>query len=128
MKHLAIFDKQGAEAIFSGQRKIEGRFSRIKLPPFGQIAKDDWVLVKKRGEKIVGHFTVSRVIFFDHPSKEDLEWMRKKYGKEMAMETNFWRKREKINFATLIFIDSVGKFLVAPTFPKKDLRSWVVLE
>jgi len=127
IKHLAIFDKDGVQAIISGRRKVESRFSKIKLPPFSQIAKGDLVFMKKRGEKVVGHFLVDHVIFFDHPTREDLDWLKKKFGKEMALPLDFWRAREKVNFATLIFIGSVGKFLVPPQFAKKDLRGWVVL-
>lgn len=127
-RHLAIFDKQSADLIFSGKRKIEGRFSQIKIPPFLKVAVGDVVLVKIPGEKIVGQFSVDRVFYFDHPRKLEIESIKKKYTRELALSNSFWFDHEKINFATLIFIGTVTRFLLPPQIPKKDLRPWVVLE
>ena len=73
MRHLAIFKTEDAARIFSGKRKIEGRFSQIKIPPFGKVSAGDIVLIKTPGEKIIGQFLVDRVIYFDHPTKEEIE-------------------------------------------------------
>lgn len=128
MKHLAIFKADDAKKIFSGQRKIEGRFSKIKIPPFGVVSARDSVIVKTSGEKIVGQFVVDRVIYFDHPRADELEFIKRKYGRDMAMSANFWQVREKINYVTLMMIASVNKFLVAPDVKKSDLRPWMVLD
>lgn len=126
-KHLAIFNVEDAQKIFSGKRKIEGRFSQIKIAPFGKVSKGDVVLVKTPGEKIVGQFTVDRVLYFDHPKSEELDQIKRKYGRGLALSTTFWLDREKVNYLTLMFIKSVTKFIVAPQISKKDLRPWVVL-
>ena len=128
MKHLAIFDKDLVEAIFSGAKKVDGRFSKIRVVPFGRISKGDIVWMKISGGKIVGYFKVSKVISFEHLTTKDLQLIKDVWGKDLYLSEKFWREREKVNFATLIFIDSVGKFLVPPKFVKKDLRPWVVLE
>jgi len=78
VKHLAIFNAQDAQKIFSGKRKIEGRFSQIKIPPFAKVSKGDIVLVKVGGEKIIGQFIVDRVLYFDHPRQEEFKGIRKK--------------------------------------------------
>lgn len=126
-KHLAIFTPDAVSSIFSGKKKIEGRFSHIKIPPFLKVAAGDQVLMKVSGEKIVGQFIVDRVIYFDHPTNEELLSLRKKYDKELALSKTFWLEREKVSYVTLMFIKSVSKFLVVPEVPKKDLRPWVVL-
>src|SRR3989344_6451138 len=114
MKHLAIFKAEDAKRIFSGEKKIEGRFSKIKIAPFRQVSAGDEVLIKIPGEKIVGQFLVDRVIYMDHPKKEELEDIKKKYAKELALSKTFWLSREKVNYVTLMFIKSVNKFLVPP--------------
>jgi len=128
MRHLAVFNKEYAEKIFSGQKKIEGRFSKIKIPPFTSVSAGDEVLIKIPGEKIVGQLVVDRVIYFDHPTKEEFELIKKKYSRELAIDKSFWLDREKINYITLMFIRTVNKFIVPPVIKKKDLRPWVVLE
>ena len=128
MKHLAIFTPELAKKIFSGEKKIEGRFSRIKIAPFGHVSSGDTVLVKIPGEKIIGQFIVDRVISFDHPNREELAEIKKKYGERLTLPASFFLEREHINYITLMFIRSVNRFLVAPHIEKKDLRGWVVLD
>ena len=127
-KHLAIFTLQTTKDIFSGKKKIDGRFSKIKIAPYGKVSAGDVVLMKVSGEEIVGQFGVDRVMYFDHPRKEEAEGLIKKYAKDLAMPESFWLAHGKINFITLIFIKEVTKFLVVPEVPKKDLRPWVVLD
>ncbi|MEK7581516.1 MAG: hypothetical protein AAB512_04485 [Patescibacteria group bacterium] len=127
-KHLAILGSWAIEEIFSGRKKIEGRFSKIKIDPFGKVARGDVVLMKIPGEKIVGQFIVDRVIYFDHPRSEEVELIKETYGRELAVPVGFWQEHEKVNFVTLMFIKSATKFIVAPVVKKKDLRPWVVLE
>ena len=126
-KHLAILKREAVEAIFSGKKKIEGRFSKIKIDPFGKVARGDVVLMKLPGEKIVGQFIVDRVFYFDHPRVEEVELIKKTYGRDLAVPEGFWQEHEKVNFVTLMFIESATKFIVPPIVKKKDLRPWVVL-
>ncbi|MCR4325149.1 MAG: hypothetical protein NUV69_05715 [Candidatus Curtissbacteria bacterium] len=128
MKHLAIFSPDAVKFIFSGKKKIDGRFSRIKIAPFAKVSAGDTVYIKVSGEKIVGQFLVDRVLYFDHPKEEELESLIKKYRNDLIMPKSFWLSHEKANFVSLMFIKSVTKFIVAPEFIKKDLRPWVVLE
>lgn len=127
-KHLGIFTLEAVRDIISGKKKVDGRFSKIKIAPFGKIAAGDIVLMKVSGEQIEGQFTVDRVLYFDHPKHEEAVELIAKYAKDLAMPDNFWVLHEKVNFITLIFIKEVTRFLVVPEVPKKDLRPWVVLE
>ncbi len=127
MKHLAILKKWAVDAIFSGEKKIEGRFSKIKIDPFGRVSAGDLVLMKIPGEKIAGQFVVDRVIYFDHPNEEEVKMIKKNYGERLDVPQAFWHEHETINFVTLMFIRSATKFIVAPVVKKKDLRPWVVL-
>lgn len=127
-RHLAVFNKEAVDDIFSGKKKVEGRFSKIKIPPFGKVSAGDVVLIKLPGEEIVGQFLVDRVIYFDHPTAGEVDEVKKKYGRGLTLSGAFWKDREKINFVTLMFIKSATKFIVPPKIAKRDLRPWVVLE
>jgi len=126
-KHLAILNGEAIGAIFSGRKKIEGRFSKIKIAPFGKVAAGDNVLMKLPGEKIVGQFLVDHVISFDHPTKSEIDDLKRKYHSALSLPSSFWLEHEKINFVTLMFIRTVNKFIIEPKITKKDLRPWVVL-
>src|SRR3989338_11607315 len=117
-RHLAIFKVDDALKIFSGKRKIEGRFSQIKIPPFGKVSASDIVLVKTPGEKIIGQFIVDRVLYFDHPRQEEFNGIKRKYGRDLSLSATFWLDKEKVNYVTLMFIKSVSKFIVAPQIAK----------
>ena len=45
-KHLAIFKGKAGDAILSGKKTIESRFSKVKNPPFGVIGSGDLVYIK----------------------------------------------------------------------------------
>lgn len=127
-RHLAIYSAQALKLIFSGKQQIDGRFSKIKIPPYAKVESGDIVLMKLSGEKIVGQFVVDRVFYFDHPKDEELKYLVGKYKTQLQLPENFWLRHEKTNYVSLVFIREVNKFIVAPEVPKKDLRPWVVLE
>lgn len=128
MKHLAIFKGKAGEAILSGKKTIESRFSRIKNPPFGVIESGDLVYIKPSGKDIIGEFRVKKVFFFDGLTLSDLSDLRKRYGKELAVDGDYWKKVTAARFGTFIFIGDSSKFITSPIkIPKKDLRGWVVL-
>lgn len=127
-KHLAVFSPDAVKLVFNGRKKIEGRFSKIKIPPYLKVSSGDVVLIKIPGEDIVGQFIVDRVFYFDHPTRAELDDIKRKYSKVLVLPQSFWLDHEKINYISLMFIKSVTKFIIAPQIPKKDLRPWVVLE
>lgn len=127
VKHLAILKAWAIGEIFSGNKKIEGRFSKIKIDPFGKVSAGDVVLMKLPGEKIVGQFIVDRVISFDRPREEEVKLIKKTYGGDLAVPAGFWNEHEHVNYVTLMFIRSATKFIIPPVYKKKDLRPWVVL-
>jgi hypothetical protein len=128
VKHLAIFTPESVKLIFSGKKKIDGRFSKIKIPPFGKVSSEDLIYIKISGEKIVGQFIVDRVLYFDHPKKEELTTLVNKYSSGLRLSKTFWLEHERVNYVSLMFIKSVTKFIIAPEISKKDLRPWVVLD
>lgn len=128
-KHLAIFKGGAGELILSGKKTIESRFASVKNPPFGVIGSGDLVYIKPSGKDIIGQFRVKKVIFFDGLDVNDLNDLRKRYGKELAVGEEYWEKRKNSRFGTLIFIGDSSRFITSPVkIPKKDLRGWVVLE
>ncbi|MDO8573875.1 MAG: hypothetical protein Q7R77_03945 [Candidatus Daviesbacteria bacterium] len=128
-KHLAIFKGSAGEAILTGQKTIESRFSRVKSVPFGVISSGDLVYIKPSGKDIIGQFRVKKVIFLDGLDSSDLSDLRNLYEKRLAVEKDYWEKHKNARYGTLIFIGDSSRFITSPVkFPKKDLRGWVVLQ
>lgn len=128
MKHLAIFRGDAIEQIFGGKKRVDARFSQKKVLPFGLVSRGDIVLMKKPGQKILGQFEVDRVLYWDHPTAEEIAMIRKKYGQTLGLSENFWLTKNNINYLSLIFIGTVSPFLVSPKIEKRDLRGWMILE
>lgn len=128
MKHLAIFKGSSGDKILEGVKTIESRFSRTKSVPFGVVASGDLIYIKPSGKDIIGEFRAKKVIFFDGISPEDLENIKKEYGKALAVEEDYWIGKTNCKYGTLIFIGDSARFITSPVkIPKKDLRGWVVL-
>ncbi|MBI2600987.1 ASCH domain-containing protein [Candidatus Daviesbacteria bacterium] len=127
-KHLAIFKGDTAKLILSGQKTIESRFSKSKIPPFGVVAANDLVYIKPSGKDIIGQFKVKKVIFYDGLTKDDLEDIKERYGERIAIEEKFFEDRGDCKYGTLIFVGDSARFIASPvSFNKKDQRGWVVL-
>ncbi len=128
-KHLAIFKGEAGEKILLGKKTIESRFSKTKNPPFGVVSSGDLVYIKPSGKDIIGQFRVKKVIFFDNLDSADFIDLEERYGKELAVEEEYWSKAKSSRFGTLIFIGDSARFITSPIkLPKKDLRGWVVLD
>lgn len=127
-KHLAIMNKPTIEDILSGRKTIETRFSQHKISPFGEIGVGDLVYIKPPGEEVVGQFRVKKVISYEGLELNDLSYLREKYEKEMVTEGDYWGKKRKAKFGTLIFIGESERFITSPVKIKKsDMRGWMVL-
>lgn len=126
-KHLGIFTRENVEKILSGRKRADGRFSKIRVSPYLDVSAGDVVYIKEAGEGIVGQFFVSKVIYYDHPDGSDLEVIKKKYSRVMSFDDEFWRRLERVNYVSIIFIERVSRFLVPPMIDKKDSRGWVKL-
>src|SRR3989344_2137237 len=133
-KHLAILSKPGIERILSGQKTVETRFSKHKIPPFNEVHTGDIVYIKETGKDIVGQFTVKSVISFETLQEQDWEHIKKSYAKELSLgsedlDDKFFKTHKTSNFGTVIFISKVEQLITSPvTFKKTDRRGWVVQE
>lgn len=128
-KHLAIFKKGVGERILDGTKKIETRFSKMKLVPFLQISAGDLVYIKPTGKDIIGQFRVKKVIFMDGMEIDDIKEIKETKGVEIAADEEYWERKKTSKYASLIFIGQTTPFITSPIkFNKKDQRGWVVLD
>lgn len=126
LRHLAIFSKAGdIERILKGEKTVEVRLSQDKIPPYGKVQKDDEILLKSVGDKVVGLVLVENVLYYDNLNPEKISRLRKEYYSEVGMGEDFWNKRA--NYASLIFFRKPKRFLTSLKLNKKDRRGWVVL-
>ena len=133
-KHLAIMNKLAIEAILSGRKTVETRFSKNKIIPYGAVSIGDLVYMKPPGEDIVGQFKVKKVFYFEGLSPDDVNKIFSDYGKGISVtdknvDAKYQNDKQESSFGTLIFISESERFITSPIKVKKhDLRGWMVLD
>ncbi|MBU0975420.1 MAG: hypothetical protein ABIE03_03915 [Patescibacteria group bacterium] len=127
MLHLAIFTPGYITKIFTGQKTIDARFSKIQCAPFGNIEKGDLVLMKKSGGAIEGYFVAGNVKFYKNLTPDKLKEIIKKNWDALALSEKFWQERVSATLLTLIDIKRPTKFRIPVTVKKRSLSGWVML-
>ncbi len=132
-KHLAIMHRPVIEAILSGRKTIESRFSKHRIPPFGQVSVGDLIYMKQPGEEIVGQFRVKKVYSYEGLTKGDIKQIQEQFGQNIdsgieSDDHKYWYSKQDSNFCTLIFISNAERFITSPIRVKKsDQRGWMIL-
>ena len=132
-KHLAIMHQPVLEAILSGTKTIESRFSKHRISPFGQVSTGDIVYMKASGGDVIGQFRVKKVYSFEGLEKEDISDIFTQFGSKISsgnakIDKDYKKSKADSHYATLIFITQAERFITSPTrFKKSDQRGWVVL-
>ncbi|MEI6144486.1 MAG: ASCH domain-containing protein [Candidatus Berkelbacteria bacterium] len=125
-KHIAIFVGSAIEDIFVGKKTIESRFSQNRVLPYGEVAKDDIILLKKSGGDILGQVTVDNVLYYDKLNQKSIEVLKKEYFNQIAVRENFWQSKKNSKYGTLIFLKNPKRFVFPLQFKKKDRRPWLI--
>lgn len=127
-RHLAVFLKGVAEKILSGDKKVEIRLSKSRVLPYLSISKDDEILLKSSGGKIIGKTFVENALFYDHLTPSMVEALKKVHFEDAAMDGSFWESRMDAKFATVIFLKNSQKFITPIAYRKNDRRAWLIIE
>lgn len=124
--HLAVFVDPFLEYILSGKKTVESRFSAVRFPPYGRVARGDIVLLKESGGPVVGICEVGAAWFY-RLNADSWKTIRREFAVAICAEDpGFWQSREQAEFATLMYV-SRTKRLPPVAWPKRDRRGWVVV-
>ncbi|MHB8643639.1 MAG: ASCH domain-containing protein [Gaiellaceae bacterium] len=124
--HLAIFHEPFLSLLLAGKKTVESRFSVNRIAPFGVVARDDLILLKRSTGPIVGIALAGDPGFYEL-DPDSWATIRRRFAAAIcAPDEGFWAARAHARYATLIPIKAA--VAVAP-FPitKRDRRGWVLL-
>jgi len=126
--HLAVFNEPFLSLVFEGKKKIESRFSRNKIGPYDKIKKGDVVILKESGGPVTGIFVAGEVKFFNNLNKAVVDKIETEYGEQIctSYDKDFWKSRDKANYASLIEVKKIKKLPVYKS-EKKDRSGWSIL-
>jgi len=125
-KHIAIFIGNAIEKILSNEKTMESRFSLNKIIPYGEVAKDDIILLKKSAGDILGQAIVDNVLYYDNLKPESVALLRKEYSSELKVGDLFWQNKAKSKYATIIFLKKAERYIAPIKYKKKDRRPWII--
>ncbi len=127
-KHLAILSQPFLDLILDGKKTIESRFSKVRCAPHGVVKTGDIVLMKKPGGKVLGQFTVGKVLYFPDITPEQFEHV-KSHAKEICADydPHFWETRTAARYVTLMSVLDVVRYETPMSVAKKDKRGWAVI-
>lgn len=124
--HLVILKKPYFDAILSGQKQIESRFTKTRREPFGQIQPGDKLLLKISSGPVCATSTVAAVKSFENLTPQKIEQIKEEYNHNINGSNQIWRSRYDCRFGLLIWLTDVES--IEPVrIHKKDWRAWVIL-
>lgn len=127
-QHLVVFYPKQLEAILSGSRVVDVRFSQHRVLPYEGVAKEDEILLKAPGGMIFGSIKVDNVLFYDHLDGEAVGKLRREYAQDLGVDETFWERKKNARYASIIFLKGPRRFVAPMKSPgKHDRRPWVVL-
>jgi hypothetical protein len=124
--HLAILNQPYLTKILNGEKRIESRFSNMKIAPFHQVMKGDVVLLKEAAGAVVAIARVADVLYSNPSLGVQAETLMQTYQQDLALENDFVAAKRNCLYSTLIFLGEVH--IVQPlAVIKRDRRAWIVL-
>ena len=107
--HVAVFQEPFLTYVFEGRKRVESRFSRNQVAPFGEVHTGDVIALKRVGGPIVGICLASTTWSY---RLDPRTWsqIRERFAPLLCAENEeFWSSRKDARFATLISIDRVQR-------------------
>jgi ASC-1-like (ASCH) protein len=124
--HLVILKQPYFDAILTGQKQIESRFTKTRREPFGQIQAGDRLLLKISSGPVCATANVAAVKSFENLTPQKIEQIKEEYNHYIKGSDEIWRSRYDCKFGLLIWLADVEP--IEPVrIHKKDWRAWVVL-
>jgi hypothetical protein len=125
--HLAIMKPEPLRKLLSGEKRIESRFSRVKCPPHGRVRRGDRIHFKESGGPVRCVVAVAETATFRLNGPEDVESLRRIYGRWILANDAYWEAKRESRWATLICLEPIRRH--APyLIEKRDRRPWILLD
>jgi len=124
--HLVILKKSYLDAILSGRKRIESRFTRTKRYAFGRVLPGDKLFLKVSSGPVCATATVAAVKNFENLTPKQIFELKQRYNRYIVGNKEYWRSKMNCRFGFLVWLKDV-KLIEPVRIRKKDWRAWVVL-
>ena len=126
--HLAILREPYQSRILMGVKTIESRFLQVRTAPYGRVAVDDRLLLKRSGGPIAATARVAKVALYDNLTPARVAALIDQYAAGLYLDDDVLDRAQRSRYAVLIWLSDVTPIEHPPLLNKRDRRAWVVLE
>jgi ASC-1-like (ASCH) protein len=124
--HLVILKKPYLQAILTGRKKIESRFTKTKRLGFGKVSVGDKLFLKESSGLVCATVIVEKVEKFEFLTPEKILELKRRYNYSICGSDKYWQSKLDCRFGFLVWLKDV-----TPIEPvricKKDWRAWITL-
>ncbi len=124
--HLVILKKPYLDAILSGRKRIESRFTKTRRPAFGRVFPGDKLFFKISSGPVCATATAAEVKNFESLTPEKILELKGQYNHDIGGTDEYWQSKMDSRFGYLVRLRNV-KPIEPVRIHKKDWRAWVVL-
>ena len=124
--HLVILKRPYLDAILSGRKQIESRFTRTRRPAFGRVFEGDTLFLKESGGPVCAMATVSAVKNFENLTPEKIHELKHQYNRDIGGSDELRQSKLGSRFGFLVWLKEIRTIEPIRIY-KKDWRAWVVL-
>ncbi len=124
--HLVILKKPYLDAILSGQKTVESRFTKTRRPFFGRVGKGDEIFFKVSSGPVCATATIASVKSFENLTPQKIADTKDEYNHLICGSEEYWDSRADCKYGVLVWLK--GVCATEPVrIDKKDWRAWMVL-
>ena len=124
--HLVILKRPYLDAILSGQKKIESRFTVTKRYAFGRVQAGDKLFLKASSGPVCATAIIAEVKNFQNLTPKQIIEIKQQYNRYILGDEEYWRSKMNCRFGFLAWLKD-ARAIKPVRICKKDWRAWVVL-
>jgi dephospho-CoA kinase len=107
MFHIAKLYPNYIDAIFSGRKTMDSRFSENRIVPYGRIGKGEIVYMKETSGPIRGRAAVGEVYEFSNITPNLLAQLKSTYDKFLLAGDEYWRIKTSARYGVIVKFENV---------------------
>lgn len=124
--HLAILKKPYLDAILSGRKRIESRFTITRRYAFGRVLPGDKLFLKVSSGPVCATAIVAAVENFENLTPKRMSEIRARYNHDIMGSDTYWQSKANSRFGFLAWLKDIRPIEPLRIY-KRDWRAWVVL-
>lgn len=114
------------DAILSGRKRIESRFTKTRRPAFGRVFAGDKLFLKVSSGPVCATAVADKVKNYENLTPEKILEIKQQYNSDIGGADEHWQSKMDSRFGFLVWLRDV-KPIEPVRIQKKDWRAWVIL-